>query len=86
MNDGGWTFDAKDGWHLHPSQEARVRACWTEAKARIEERQSRLPTCALCGERTLRLDKHGLCQRVTDTHQSERKRLAAHSPTTEVRS
>ena len=75
----GWTFSGEKGWLLDPSDEARVRACWDEAKARIEERQSRLPTCGLCGERTLRLDKHGLCPRITDAHQAERKRGSPHS-------
>lgn len=73
MNDGGWSFDGKDGWTLHPSQTERVRALHAEAMARIDQRNSRLPACRLCGQRALKLDAWGLCSKVTDAHTAVRR-------------
>ena len=85
MNDGGWSFSGEKGWILDPSERERVRELNAAVLAEIDVRQSRLPQCALCGQRALRLDKYGLCSKTSDIHQDERKRLA-HHPTVGFRS
>lgn len=82
----GWSFDAKDGWHISIADQARLRAQWAEISADLDVRQSRLPTCALCGQRCRRLDKFGLCSKTTDAHEAERKRLDQRVPTMGVHS
>lgn len=77
MIDGGWVFDGEKGWKLDPSQAERVRRSTADALARIDARHARLPTCTLCGQRALKLDRFGLCSKISKRHQARRDELAA---------
>lgn len=74
LPDGGWSNTEK-GWVLHPSQEARNRAEVAAALAEIDRRQAHYPVCGLpgCGQRTIQLDKFGLCTKVSESHASIRR-------------
>lgn len=73
MKDGGWTFDAKDGWKLDPSQVERVRLAWVAASLEIDKRQAGLPHCVLCGQRVRKLDFDRLCSKTDASHQARRR-------------
>ncbi|MEV8269134.1 hypothetical protein AB0P19_02230 [Microbacterium oleivorans] len=57
-------------WALH-------RAVTTAALAEIDQRQAHHPTCALCGQRALKLDKLGLCSKVSEPHKKWRAETRA---------
>lgn len=73
MIDGGWRFrDDGRGWELDRSQEDRVRKVVSKALKRIAKAQRSAPACQLCGQRCVRLDRHGLCSKTTGDHQRVR--------------
>lgn len=47
------------------------------ALAEVDQRQAHHPTCALCGQRTLRLDRFGLCSKVSEPHKKWRAETRA---------
>lgn len=47
------------------------------ALAEIDRRQAHHPTCALCGQRALKLDKFGLCSKVSEPHKKWRAETRA---------
>ncbi|MDF2555769.1 MAG: MPMin1 gp20 [Microbacterium sp.] len=51
-------------WEYDDAARARV----TAALAEIDANQAHLPTCALCGQRSLKLDRFGLCSKVSQPH------------------
>lgn len=67
MKDGGW-MDTEKGWVLHPSEEPRVRENHRATMARIDKAQAHYPTCALCGQRCIKLDRFGLCSKEKGEH------------------
>ncbi|MCC2030638.1 hypothetical protein [Microbacterium allomyrinae] len=69
--DGGWSTDEK-GWKLDPSQAEHVRKVNAEAMARIDRTHTGYPVCGLCGQRVIKLDRFGLCSKVSQPHQDDR--------------
>jgi hypothetical protein len=51
-------------WVFDDAARARVAV----ALAEIDANQAHLPTCALCGQRSLKLDRFGLCSKVSQPH------------------
>jgi hypothetical protein len=76
MKDGGWANTDK-GWVLHPSQQERVRLEHVANMARIDKIQAGYPECALCGQRTIKLDRFGLCSRISEPHKAWRAEALA---------
>lgn len=61
-----------------PAKEYQLdRDAVAAALAEIDQRQAHHPTCALCGQRAVRLDKHGLCSKNTKPHEDWRKEARA---------
>lgn len=52
------------------------------ALAEIDQRQAHHLTCALCGQRTLKLDKFGLCSKVSEPHKKWRAETRAEQQAT----
>ena len=48
-----------------------------EALAEIDAIQAGSPTCRLCGQRTRRLDKYGLCSKNSEPHKDWRAGVRA---------
>lgn len=61
---------AEDNSFLDASDDALSRTL--AALAEIDERQAGMPTCVLCGQRTAKPDKWGLCSKITDDHHRAR--------------
>ncbi|KAA9110163.1 hypothetical protein [Microbacterium rhizomatis] len=78
MKDGGWSTTEK-GWQLDPSQRERVTTVHLDAMARIDRTHVGYPECWLCGQRAIKLDKHGLCSKVSVLHKEARAAAAAES-------
>lgn len=53
------------------------RATTVAALAEIDEQQKHRPTCALCGQRAIKLDKYGLCSKTSKPHEEWRKEARA---------
>lgn len=62
-------------WVSDDASKARVAAALEE----VDAGQAEAPTCSLCGQRTRRLDKHGLCSKTSQPHQ-ERRASPARTP------
>lgn len=56
-------------WELDAA--ARVRIA--EALAEIDQMQSGYPTCAVCGQRCIRLDRFGTCSKVSERSEPHRQ-------------
>lgn len=63
-------------WELDDAARARI----DEALAEIDQMQSGYPTCVVCGQRCIRLDKYGTCSKVSERSEPHREefREAAH--------
>ncbi len=64
-------------WVCDDASRARTAA----ALAEIDRKQAHLPTCALCGQRSLKLDRFGLCSKVSKPHQDWRAGVRADEKT-----
>lgn len=60
-------------WTYDDAVRARVGA----ALAKVDAAHAGYPRCALCGQRSLKLDRFGLCSKVTDAHKDWRARVRA---------
>lgn len=56
------------GWVLNPLRREHVDRVNRAASAAIDKAQAHYPTCALCGQRCIRLDKYGLCSKDKGEH------------------
>lgn len=57
---------------LHQEVDAASRARAAAALDAVAARQAHLPQCALCGQRSIRLDPYGLCSKTSASHQQYR--------------
>lgn len=72
LPDGGWSSTDK-GWVLDIRRQEHVRREREAEFARIDQMHAAIyPVCALCGQRTIRLDTFGLCSKTTDAHKARR--------------
>lgn len=65
--------DTKQEWVNDDASKARVAA----ALADVDAGQSAAATCALCGQRTYRLDRFGLCSKKSQPHEEWRAGVRA---------
>ncbi len=63
---------AETGAHLEATRGAAARTA--AALARIDALQSNAPQCWICGQRTAKPDRFGLCSKSTPPHVAERQR------------
>lgn len=63
-------------WVFDDAARARVKA----ELDRIDQMHADYPQCVVCGQRAIRLDKHGCCSKVSDRsepHRQHREEMAA---------
>ncbi len=58
------------------------REITTAALAEIDRHHAQHPTCALCGQRTIKLDRFGLCSKISEPHKKWRAETRAEQQAT----
>lgn len=75
LPDGGWSSTEK-GWVLDDRRREHVRRERAAEFARIDQMHAEIyRPCVLCGQRSIRLDKHGLCSKTGENHKNRRSGL-----------
>ena len=65
--------DTAAEWVSDAASQKRV----ADALAEVDASQAHYPTCALCGQRAVRLDRFGLCSKTSDPHKEWRAEARA---------